>query len=423
MKIGILSHFAGFQPSYALHVGWHERAKLLDHFDQDFDFLVDHNVKEEHYPHQLACLPTIKSGRPFEERAKYFADAYKEILKPYDTILTADLLYQIKGNFLAYNQALRWASPELKANWYHWIHSGWMQRPGTLPTYPENLRWELPEPERGNHKIIYLNSWELNAVASMYNTTGKQVACVYNPKDPRTFFDFSEIACEIVETLDLPSKDVVQIFPHSSERMESKGIDAIIRVFSALKRKGLNVAIIFANANYRSVMQEIKDKKKEMKEKYNLIEDEDYLFTSDLMGKHNPFKPLSRKDVADLFRMSNLFVFGSWRETVGNVFQEAKAAGCLLVLNSGLPSAREMGGRDAIFFQTTYKTPGVRDGHTGDTKLVTYQPNETAYFDMYADIIIQRMQLLLPLRERWQFSWEWIWHNQFKPLLYGKGEK
>jgi len=417
MKIAILSHFGSFQASYALHVGWYERAKLLLHFDQDFDFLVDKHCKEGLFPNQVN-LPSgrVKTSRPIKERAEHFRDLYKEVLQPYDIILTADILYQIKANFLAYNQGMRWAAPHLKARWAHWIHSGWMHRPQQLPRYPQNLRWELPEPERGNHRIVYLNSWELNDVARMYNTTGKQVYCVYNPKDPRTFFDFSEKVCEIVKTLDLPSKDIVQIFPHSAERMDSKGIDSVIRVFSALKRAGARIAIIFANANSRSVQTEIANKKGWMLQRYNLVENEDYLFTSDIMKNR---KPLPRKDVGDLFRMCNLFVFGSWRETVGNCFQEAKASGNLLVLNKGLPSAQEMGGQDAIFFESTHKVPGVRDGMPGDTRVINYHPNENEYFDSYAKIIIDRLAAMPPLVERWKFSWEWIWHHQFKDLIYG----
>jgi glycosyltransferase involved in cell wall biosynthesis len=416
MKIGILTHFASFQPSYALSVGWNERARLLDHFEQDFDFLVNITCPEDLYPHQVNCLPRIKTSEPFKKRANFFTDAYKEILEPYDAILTADILYQIKANHLAYNQAVRWASPYLKAKWYHWIHSAWMVRQNPLPPYPERLRWILPEPE-SNHKIIYLNSWELNHVAKMYNTSPQNVYSVYNPKDPRTFFDFSSIACKIVKILDLPNKDVVQIFPHCSSRMDSKGIDAVIKVFGSLKRQGLNVAIIFANANYRSVQPEIEVKKGMMEKVYNLKEFEDFLFTGDITDK---YKPLPTKDVSDLFRISNLFVFGSWRETVGNVFQEAKISGNLLVLNENLPCLMEMGGTGAIYVDFTHKNPGRRDGYTGDTVIKSYLPSEEEYFDEVAKIIIQRLSVNPPLIEKWKFSWEWIWHNQFKLLLYGE---
>lgn len=414
MKIGILTHFASFQPSYALHVGWIERAKLLQHFGQDFDFLVNLKVPDGLYPNQKNILPNIKTSKPFKERAEFFRDLYLDVLKEYDAVFTADALYQTKGNFLAYNQAIKWASPHLKAKWYHWIHSAWTNPPNPLPPYPENLKYEFPD--TGEHMVIYLNSYELDGVAKMFNTSRDNVACIYNPKDPRNFFDLSPLAKKIVAQLKFWEKDVVQIFPHCTTRMESKGIDPIIKVFSALKRKNRNVAIVFANANSRSSQEEIRNKKNEMHDIYGLVENEDFLFTSDWTEN---FKPLPRKDVADLFKLSNLFVFGSWRETVGNVFQEAKVSGCQLVLNQNLQPMLEMGGPEAIYFQGDYSTPGVRDGMSGNTMKMRYKPNEEEYFSVLADMILGRLDLMPNLRDRWQFCYELIWEKQFKPLLYG----
>ncbi len=407
-KIAILTHFASFQPSYALSVGWHERARLLEHFDQDFDFLVNVTCPEDLYPHQVNCLPRIKTSKPFKERAEYFRDAYLDLLEPYDAILTADIIYQTKGNHLAYNQAVRWASPELKAKWYHWIHSGWTDRPNPLPPYPYNLHYEYHE----GSKVIYLNSFELGNVAKMYDTSIENIECVHNPKDPRTFFNLSPLATKIVNQLRLWTKDVVQIFPHCSTRMDSKGIEAIARIFGEMKRKGAAVAIIFANGNSRSVQEEIQGKKRIWRDLYDLHDGADYLFTSDYTEK---LKPLPRQDVADLFRLSNLFVFGSWRETVGNAFQEAKISGNLLVLNENLPPMQEMGGKDAIFFHSDFKTPGRRDGLSGDLQACNYPED---YFDKLTRTIAYRLGGMPLYRERWRFSWEYIWENQFYPLLY-----
>jgi len=52
MKVAICSHFGGFQPSYALHVGWHERGRILERYGVDFDFLVNEKCKDKLYPHQ-----------------------------------------------------------------------------------------------------------------------------------------------------------------------------------------------------------------------------------------------------------------------------------------------------------------------------------------------------------------------------------
>lgn len=422
LKIGILTHFLGFQDSYALHVGWLERAKLLEYFDQHFAFLVDRRCKEKHYPNQVACLEGIKSSVPFAKRVKHFVEQYTKYLWPYDVILTADLLYQTNGNFLAYNAALKAAQPEVDKiregmgfppiRYYNWIHSGWTDRPHGL-RYPEELKYQTMP----NSKVVYLNSHELNDVARMYGTEASGVYCVYNPKDYRSFNNFHPYSWEICRRLDIPNKDAIQIFPHCATRMEGKGFDAVVRVFAALKRAGLSVAIIFAQGNARKVQGEVFERKKVMADRYNLIEGVDYLFTSDIVTN---WKPLPRRAVSDLFKVANLFVSGSYRETVGNTFQEAKISGNLLVLNQYVPAFIEMGGEDAIFFPANHSTPGRRDGQSGNLRAVSYSGGtggEDGYFDIIAAQIIPR----LPSRKHlWQFSYEWIWENQFKPLVYGE---
>lgn len=417
MKIGILTHFLSFQDSYALHVGWLERAKMLQYFGQDFDFLVDANCKENLYPNQKSVLPRMKESKPFEEKVEFFENAYKDLLKDYDAILTADIIYQSKANFLCYNQAVRNAAKELKARWFHWIHSGWNNRPNSV-RYPESLRYDYME----GSKIIYLNSYELNSVAKMFSTSPKNVYSVYNPKDIRSFFDFDPLSWRICNELELWKKDAIQIFPHCSTRMESKGIHAVAKVFSALKRGGLEVAIIFANANSRSRQPEIGKFKQHLENKYKLYEGYDFIFTSDMM---EDYKPLPRKAVADLFRVANLFVFGSWRETVGNVLQEAMISDNLLVLNRYIPSNVEMAGRDAIYFENHYVNPGKLAGgpgkmQSGNFIVINYgdgsQKDEDGYFDNLANQIVD----FLPARNHiWKFSYEWIWENQLRPLLYG----
>lgn len=420
-KIGILTHFLRFDPGYALHVGWLERAKLLKYFDQNFDFLVDQRCNEKHYPNQVACLKGIKSSVSFDKRVEHFTAQYLELLPKYDVVLTADLLYQLKGNFLAYNAALKTAQVDIDANrvgqgkpytrYFNWIHSSWTERPSGVK-YPESLKYETMP----NSKVVYLNSYELNDVARMYNTTGKGVYCVYNPKDFRSFNNFHRYSWEICRRLNLADKDAIQLFPHCATRMEGKGFDAVVQVFAALKRAGLRVAIIFAQANARKVQGEVAQRKVEMAERYNLIEGEDYLFTTDIVPK---WKPLPRRAISDLFKVANIFVSGSYRETVGNTFQEAKISGNLLVLNMHVPAFVEMGGREAILFPFNYSTPGKRDGQTGNLQQVNFRESmggEDKFFDM---VVMEQILPWLPDRSHlWQFSYEQIWEKQFKPLLY-----
>ncbi|MDY7035066.1 MAG: hypothetical protein SV375_02715 [Thermodesulfobacteriota bacterium] len=406
MKIAILSHFGSFQAGYALHVGWLERARLLKYFDQDFDFLVNEQCKDaEIYPHVKKCLGNISTNKPFNERVHFFEEMYKKTLMPYDIVLTPDLIYQKKNNFLAQNQAMRNAAKKLKCKWFHWIHSAWIVRPFVL-SYPESLRFTPME----NSTIVYMNESEKAGVARMYDISRENVSCVYNPKDYRSFNDFHPLSWTITRILDIPNKNVVQIFPHCSTRMDAKGIDAIVRVHAALKRQGASVALVFANANGRKVEREICAKKAWIKTQ-GLVEGQDFFFTSDI----TEWAPFPRKAVSDIFNVANLFVFASWREVSPNVLLEAKISGNLLVLGNLLPCSAEYGGPDAIYFDSTAKTPGVQDGHHGDLLVVTYR-DEKNYFDSLALQIMNR----LPSRKHlWEFSYEQIWHEQLRPLLYG----
>jgi len=408
MKVAICSHFGGFQSSYALHVGWHERARILERFGVDFDFLVNKKCRENLYPHQANVLPNTPTSNPLGERAEFFANVYKDVLAPYDVVLTADMMYQRKGNFLACNAAQRAVAKDLKAWWCHWIHSGWTTRPARFD-YPDSLRYTMPP----RSFLVYLNSFELPDLAKMYSADPNQVYAVYNPKDVRSFHEMDPLAWGIIDALNIPQSDAIQIFPFCSTRMDAKGIDGVIKVMAALKRKGLKVSLILANANSKKRVAEIEGKIKYM-EDMGLVHGQDFVWTC--FG--NDHKPLPRKTIADLYKLSNIFTFTSWRETVGNVFQEAKISGNLLVLSGALPCLREMGGPEAIYIDVGHKTPGIRDGEAGDFQQVGYNPDEETYFDEIAEQIIPR----LPDRShQWYFSLDRIWQMQMEPLLRRAG--
>lgn len=406
MKIGILSHFGSFQDGYALHIGWLARARVLEYFKQDFDFLVDTRCTTDIYPHMKKVL-VPPASKDFKEKVDFYTEQYKTLLKDYDAILTPDLIYQKGGNFLCWNQAIRNAAPDLKAHWYHWIHSSWTNPPKN-PEYPNSLRYSLPP----KSTIVYMNKSEKAGVAKQYNCSIDDIGCVYNPKDFREFNDFHPLAWDITKLLKFYEKDAIQILPHCSTRMDSKGIDSTINVFAALKKKGLKVALIFANANASRVQSEILVKKSYAISK-GLIENEDFIFTSDL----NQNRPLPRKAVSDIYKLANIFVFASWSEVSPNVELEAKISGNLLVLSNRLPALSEFGGPSAIYFDSSFRTPGIPSGEEGDLQVVSYNPGPEQYFDELVDRIIPR----IPDRsDLWEFSYERIWYKQFKPLLYGE---
>lgn len=409
MKVAVLTHFQGFPPSYALAVGWHERAVMLKYFGVDFDFFVAKNCKEGLYPNQKAVLKTIPGSRPFDYKVEQFTEQYLELLEPYDVVLTADLIYQRKGNFLAYNQAMRNTAEKIKAWWCHWIHSSWTERPSTVNTKdPDSLRYTMMP----RSFLVYLNAAEAPNLQQMYQTDLRFIRVVHNPKDPRVFLNMHPFSVSIIDRLKLYGKDAVCIFPHCSTRMDAKGIDGVIDIMAALKRKGCSIGLVFCNANARKVQQEIAQKKTYMANQ-GLVENEDYMFTHDM----DKYKPMPRKVIRDLLQVSNVFIFASWRETTGNAFQEAQITDNLLVLNKNIPCLHELARDDnkRVWLDFSHKTPGRQDGKTGDFQLVNYHPTKSEYFDsfVWTDIIPK----LPSKRYMWSFSMEKIWYGQFKPLL------
>lgn len=409
MKVAILSHFQSFAPSYALAVGWYERARMLEYFGVDFTFFTAKNCPPGSYPNQVSVLHTIPGSKPYKYKVEKFTEQYVELLEDFDVVCTPDIIYQRKGNFLAWNQAARNAAEVIKPWWCHWIHSSWTTRPNNLNFKdPDSLRYQMMD----RSFLVYLNQTEAHNLVQMYDTEEKWVRSVHNPKDPRVFYDMHRLSWVIIRELNLYEKDAVCVFPHCSTRMDAKGIDGVINTMSALKRNGRSVGLVFCNANARRVKIELEQKREFMKEK-GLIEGVDYMFTHEL----DDFKPMPRQVVRDLMQISNIFVFASWRETTGNAFQEAQISDNLLVLNQNLPCVRELARRDdrVIWLDTSYKTPGKRDGQTGDLQQVNYQPDEREYFDWFA-----RTRIIPNLRSKrymWDFSFERIWFDQFKPLL------
>ena len=406
-KIAILTHFSQFIPSYALAVGWLERARMFEFFDQDFDVLVNENCPKNNFPHQRECLKTFDSKEPFERRVEFFVEHYKDILAPYDIIMTADLIYQHKGNFLAWNAAMRLVNDYFKSIgkpkfWLHWIHSGWISRPRN-PQYPESLRHSMMD----DSFIVYMNKSEANGAASMYGTGLDNIRCVYNPKDPRSFFEMHPLVWEVTQKLDIPNKDVVQVFPHCSTRMHSKGINEVVAVHAAIKRQGKSVALVMANANARQVPVEL-DMQKVYMEKAGLEYGKDVFFTSDLTEDKQPFP---RKAVSDMFRLSNLFAFGSWREVCPNVLLEAKISDNLLVVNKNLPCAKEFAAHPrTIYMDTTSKIPGRPDGKNDrDIRRI---------HESYWDDLARKILEVLPSRKHmWEYGYNTIWSTQMYPLI------
>jgi glycosyltransferase involved in cell wall biosynthesis len=324
-----------------------------------------------------------------------------EILKPYDIIITHDLIYQ--EAYIAHNIAIHDLAARLPhIKWLHWIHSG-PKLPRVVNDWPRELLHKLPP----NSKIVYMNEADALRIAESYGTTLDNVRVVHNTKDVGDFFEFTDEAKKLLKDNNILSADIIQTFPFSTPRHDGKQIKKVIKLFGCIKGLGHKVKLILCNAHgnrHPEVVQELKD----YGVKCNLNND-DLIITSE----QGFIRGVPRKTVANLFQISDLFVFPSTSEVCPNVLLEAAVAGNFLVINESLPCLKEFTGTKALNnwgFSSAYTTVSF--------------PNKQAEEKWYkevasiivAELIKERSYHTRKFAYR-HFNFKYIFEKQFLPMI------
>jgi hypothetical protein len=274
--------------------------------------------------------------------------------------------------------------------------------------FPENLRFKGME----NSYVVNMNEVDREGVSKMYSIPIENVKCIYNAKDFRSFNNFHPLSWDISKKLKLMDKEVVQILPFCTTRIQAKGFYDVTLFFSCLKKMGVSIGLILANSHASKVPHIIEHEKKRMRQ-LGLIEGEDYLWTSDYAENG---QALPRECVSDLFSCSNLFVYGSWRENCPNVLLEARIGGVLCVLNESNAVFKEFAPPNTIWYQGEAKTPGLHDGARGEMIIPRYPNGKLDYFTTLAKKVLANIP---DLSYKWEYCYERIWNDQLKPMLYG----
>lgn len=360
-KIAIFTVFAGADPGFALHVGTYARAKMMVEKGIDFDLLVQTNFElnendnsfQSLLPHIKKVIPHIRirkwtqDEKQVKENAEILKTELIKILEPYDIVITHDLIYQ--EAYIAHNIAIHYLASKLPhIKWLHWIHSG-PKLPRITNEWPRELLHRLPP----NSKIVYMNETDALRIAESYGTTLDNVRVVYNTKDVGDFFDFTDEAKTLIRENDILNADVVQTFPFSTPRHEAKQVKKVIRLFGAIKKNGYKVKLILCNAHGNRHIEMVEELRT-YGEKNGLIK-EDLILTSE----QGFIRGVPRKTIANLFQISDLFIFPSTSEVCPNVLLEAAVAGNFLVINGSLPCLKEFTGPKALDnwgFSSAYTT-------------------------------------------------------------------
>lgn len=359
-KIGIFSTLYNFDPAYSLvsvikdqlvtHVknGYEPVLFVLESFRDDD--MIPEGVEIRKVVPQIILEPYAGLNYPenWQEDVDKVVAALKAHADDIEIMITHDIIFI--DTYIPYNIALRQA--ELSCKYLHWVHSAPSPRPNLENNIHAN-RYTLPP----NSKIVYLNHDKVVAVAEMFATWPRNVKVVPNSRDPRTFWSLHPLVREMIDKYDLFSADIISVYPVSTTRMmDGKQLGVIIKIHAALRRLGYTTRLIVPNAHANAPAE------KELVEK---LSTQNVIFTSNqtIHGlKGTPYEMgVSSNIVADLFRLSNVFIFPSVSENCSLILLEAMLSGNLLVLNKDCSGFQEFGGNNALYFKMGNLDMGTRN--------------------------------------------------------------
>lgn len=427
-KIAILTNFQDFNSGYSLTGIVSDQMAMLTRHGDDVTLFIctsynrasiatlqnnhpDVTIKPiipfSHLVDYTSKILLVTGGEDEKHNHQILVSATKEILveelKGFDFVYTHDWVFV--GWFLPYGLACIEASKQLPAvKFFHWIHS--------IPSV--NRDWWRIKEFGPNHKLIYPNKSDAIQVAEQYAGELEDVRVIPHFKDLRSWFDFGEESCEIIDKIPaLMQADIVQILPAGSDRLSAKRVDYVAKIFGYLKQQGLSVCLTIANqwatGRQRKQCLEPYDN---IARKAGLELGKEFIFTSDIDKKFA--NGLNKKTLRELFLLSNLFIFPTREETFGLVVAEAALSGCFLVLNKSLDMQKEISGNMALYFDfgSFNREFDIKD--------------QEKYFSDLAWIIAGRMRqnesVMTKTFFRQNNNWDSLYHKYYSPIMMEQKE-
>ena len=361
VRVGILSSFVGWDPTYSLCRIVDEQIRML--VGSGYKPVVI--VKAGFRPEEMFALPevTLRYITPFPASnyigeaidATFKQDVEKlkteliENLKDVDVVLTHDLIYQpesLKINFAA-RQAIKEDDHVSKIRWLHWVHSA--TGPQTLgkelqqgDVYFQTVSQKFP-----NSFVIFPNAYSIPRVARDFGYEEDEVKVVPHSTNLPGFCEWEPLVTKLVMEKNMLSADAIAVYPIRLDR--GKQVEIVIKIMAQLKKLGYIVRVIIPD--FHSTGGDKVTYREDLK-KIALdwgLNDFDLTFTSEFHESWRVNVP--RKVIPDLFELSNVFILPSKSETYSLIAQEAALLGNLLMLNHDFSPFRDIYGKDALYKQ------------------------------------------------------------------------
>lgn len=392
LKIAIFTHLNHAPESYSPARGIKNQIKMLQQFGHSVELFVLEGSELDYGCVMRTVVPKFKRIKwVIDQEAKNkFINILKQELPRFDLAITHD--YYI-DDCITYREAIKECGVDIQ--WLHWARSG----------IGQGFDFYMP-----NARYVYMNYADTDIFAKKINVPIDKVRVVFNEKDPSIHFKWNNITKMIVNQTIMYDADICQIYPICSTRMDAKGINYIIQIFSKLKEFGNKVLLIICNANGRKRGEELEDKIR-FAESCGLNRDE-FIFTSLLSeNENNTENEVPHETVMQLMQMSNLFIMASKAEVCPNLLIEAAISNNLLVINSDL----------SLLYDFVNKENVLSYPFTSDYNL-HYKFKDDKSLTILARHIEQKIKdnkADKQMRETWRkHRYEAIYYNMLAPILY-----
>jgi len=331
LKIAIITHFNQMQESYSPAKAVKNQIKILQKFGHEVVFFTQEGSTVDVGCEMRAKVPKFKRVKGVinsEAKQKMIDMLREELTNDFDLAITHDFYLD---DCITYREAIKECGVDIP--WLHWARSGVGHK---IDCYAPNTHW------------VYMNYADTQRFSNNISVPQEDIRVVFNEKDPSLFFKWDPITTMISNRMRLWEKDIIQTYPICTTRMDAKGLNEVLKVFSCLKRLGKKVCLVICNSNGRKRIEEI-NAKIEYAKTLGLVHGEDFIFTNQLANEEYQIESeIPNKVVAELLLISNLFIFPTVAEVCSNILLEASMSKNLLVLNSDLPNLFDFADSGAV---------------------------------------------------------------------------
>lgn len=422
MKIAILTNFDNFRSGYSLTGIVRDQWSMLTAFGHEVTIFVNQGcdvpeglpasvatvIPKGHLidygvdPAYPSCDSLTDEHEKLAERVQLCLERY---LKDYDLIVTHDWVFT--GWNLPYCAGMKAAMENLPgARWLHWIHSH--------PLIVQD--WHVFGRYGKNSKLIFPTTINRQFIVDQFLSDLDDVRIIPHIKDPRSFMRLRPDTIEFINAYPhILQSDIVQVYPIGTDRLVAKGLRELILLFAGMKKMKRRVCLIVPNswATQRKDGRDSLDIYKRTAERNGLRWGRDVIITSEFKSPTYEIG-IPIEMVADLFRLSNLFIFPTLVESFGLILVEAlMSGGILTVANRNVDSFFEVTNGTGMFAEF----PSYRTSNDYDYQGV----GERVYFEKLSKQIVAVLEsengIMGATRAIQRYNWNNVYHKHYEPML------